>query len=148
MLTMRVVRGQSLTAAMASGTLDGRRERLEVFLKICDAVAFAHSRGVVHRDLKPDNVMVGEFGEVQVLDFGIAGEEGATEPPTAVTQDLHPRTLHGTVMGTPAYMAPEQARGETAQVGVRSDVYGLGATLWELLTGVPPFRGDIATILA
>src|SRR4029453_12838359 len=113
-LTMRVVRGTSLGEAMRTGALPDRRARLEVFLKVCDAVAFAHSKGVVHRDLKPDNVMVGEFGEVQVVDFGLAAQDAIEAD--AVRGGSAGLTRSGTKMGTPAYMSPEQARGEVERV--------------------------------
>ncbi len=132
---------------------------LTVFLKVCDAVAFAHSRGVLHRDLKPDNVMVGEYGEVLVLDWGLAkvvgsaehgaggGEEGAAEhgPPTPDVRppatDRPVLTLEGQILGTPAYMAPEQARGEIAALDARTDIYSLGAILYALLVLRPPVQG-------
>src|SRR5262249_12655753 len=113
---------------------------VQVFEQICQAVGYAHSKGGAHRDLKPDNGMVGEFGEVQVMDWGLAkvitaaevvgkAEAGAGEGLTRV----------GAVIGTPAYMAPEQARGEVEQLDERCDVFGLGGILCEILTGQPPF---------
>lgn len=136
---MRLVRGARLDAVAAE-----RRplpELLRVFERICDAVAFAHAHGVIHRDLKPENVMVGPFGEVLVMDWGVAkvtGQEGpAAEGPGAGDPDpagpRRPGTAHGTVLGTPGFMAPEQARGEVERVDERSDVYALGAILRGLL---------------
>ena len=121
-------------------------ERLRVFQRVCETVAFAHARGVLHRDLKPENVMVGGFGEVLVLDWGIAK---LLELPEAGTpRDAGPvapaSTAAGAVMGTPAYMAPEQAAGLADRVGIGSDVYALGAILYFLLTLRPPFEGDAA----
>ena len=116
-------------------------ERLRLFLKVCEAVAFAHAAGVLHRDLKPENVMVGEFGEVLILDWGIARWIGSAESPAhgaSATPARATDTRPGTVMGTPAYMAPEQARGEVGAIDARTDVFGLGATLWFLATGRPP----------
>lgn len=148
-LTMRVVRGTSLAVAIASGALPSGRPRMEVFLKICDAVGFAHSHGVVHRDVKPENVMVGPFGDVQVLDFGLAAHADARAVGRQEAPDGSGHlTQIGSVMGTPVYMAPEQARGETHRVGPHSDVYSLGATLWYILTGSPPFEGDVTSVLA
>lgn len=136
---MKLVRGERLDAAAA--LLPTLRERLRLFLRVCEPVAFAHARGIVHRDLKPSNVMVGPFGEVLVLDWGIARllEEEASErrpgPPVALAAEpREPRgapaagTAAGTVLGTPGYMAPEQARGE-AGVDARADVWALGVLL-------------------
>jgi serine/threonine protein kinase len=120
-------------------------DRLRIFLRIAEAVAFAHARGVLHRDLKPQNVMVGPFGEVLVMDWGVAKilrdaaeEETMLQAPAgsaALTPPATPQTAHGTVLGTPGYMAPEQARGESDRVDQRADVYALGAILQFLLTG-------------
>jgi tetratricopeptide (TPR) repeat protein len=123
-----------------------------LFGQVCQTVAYAHSRGILHRDLKPANVMVGAFGEVQVMDWGLAKVLGSTRAPqtTPPTQELstiytartsgdEPSTQAGTVMGTLAYMAPEQARGEVDELDERCDVFGLGAVLCVLLTGQPPY---------
>jgi tetratricopeptide (TPR) repeat protein len=120
---------------------------LTVFEQICQTVAYAHSRGILHRDLKPRNVMVGEFGEVQVMDWGLAkvwkpgvnGQAPETAVPSPGGKDPAPDlTREGTVLGTPAYMAPEQARGEIGALDERCDVFGLGAILCVVLTGQPP----------
>jgi serine/threonine protein kinase len=127
---------------------------LRIFQKVCEAVAFAHAHGVIHRDLKPENIMVGAFGEVLVMDWGLAkivraegggrraeGEEreakneGRDSVNGKVAASAAHETLHGTVMGTPAYMAPEQKRGEIDQIDQRTDVYALGAILAFLLRG-------------
>jgi eukaryotic-like serine/threonine-protein kinase len=129
---MKLVRGERLDAATQGATVE---ERLRLFRQVADAVGFAHSRGVVHRDIKPSNVMLGAFGEVLVLDWGIARVEGSGET-TAGTPAPRPGTAAGTVLGTPGYMAPEQARG--SDVDARADVYGLGALLHYLLSGSPP----------
>jgi len=118
-------------------------ERLRIFERICETVSFAHAHGVIHRDLKPENVMVGEFGEVLVLDWGVAKVLGETSRPVGPPREaragaLGPDTGHGTVLGTPGYMAPEQAAGEVDRVDERTDVYALGAMLRFLLTGAAP----------
>ncbi len=107
---------------------------LQSFLKICDDVGFANRRGVIHRDLKPDNIMIGDFGEVYVLDWGIAG----------TLAEMAKMTRGVDLMGTPAYMAPELAMGHHDEVDARTDIYGLGACLYEMLTGCAPhlFEGD------
>jgi serine/threonine-protein kinase len=138
---MKRVRGRSLDAAIESGVGDdpvSLRRLLTAFQSVCLAVEFAHARGVVHRDLKPSNVMIGDFGEVYVLDWGIAKVEGLDE--AGAEESLETRgtsTLPGDVLGTPGYMAPEQARGESSTVDHRADVYSLGAILFEILTGRP-----------
>ncbi len=112
---------------------------LRIFERLCESVAFAHSQGVLHRDLKPENVMVGAFGEVLVLDWGVArvAREAAADAATPGAP-RHGLTAHGTVLGTPGYMAPEQARGEVERVTERADVYALGGVLFFMLTGRAP----------
>jgi tetratricopeptide (TPR) repeat protein len=158
-LAMRLIKGETLEELLSRrGDLADDRGRLvAVFEQVCQAVAYAHAHDVIHRDLKPANVMVGAFGEVQVMDWGLAkvlasrGRErpGAdpeqTTAPTAVfslreSDDLF--TQAGSVLGTPAYMAPEQAAGAVALIDRRSDVFGLGAVLAVVLTGRPPFVAD------
>jgi serine/threonine protein kinase len=128
---------------------------LSIFEAVCQTIAYAHARGVIHRDLKPTNVMVGSFGEVQVMDWGLAkvlpqggvADEGGSQPihETIImtvrsgSSGSGSESQAGSVLGTPAYMAPEQARGEIDRVDERADVFGLGAILCEILTGQPPF---------
>ena len=123
------------------------RKLLCRFTDVCNAVDYAHSRGVIHRDLKPANIIVGKHGETLVVDWGLAKSVGRADP-TVGEQTIAPsssdssETLPGSALGTPAYMSPEQARGEVNRLGPRSDVYSLGATLYCLVTGKPPFEGD------
>jgi eukaryotic-like serine/threonine-protein kinase len=145
---MKYVRGRRLDEYVAQG--DSLNDRLRKFQAVCDAVAFAHSNGVVHRDLKPQNIMIGAFGEVLVLDWGVAKiirdaqflsseEETLKLRPASPKPDRHDQpTADGTVIGTRDYMSPEQARGETQLVDERSDVYSLGVILYFLFTKQAP----------
>ncbi|MFO0795884.1 MAG: serine/threonine-protein kinase [Gemmataceae bacterium] len=166
-LVMKLIRGRTLADEIAAAPrpsgraevgpagLDDDRERdavdhrdrlFRAFEQVCLAVAFAHSRRVVHRDLKPQNVMVGAFGEVQVMDWGIAKELAApagSRPDRWAEPGDGPddRTRVGDVVGTPAYMPPEQARGENDRVDERADVFALGGVLCAILTGAAPYQG-------
>jgi WD40 repeat protein/tRNA A-37 threonylcarbamoyl transferase component Bud32 len=156
--TMRLVKGRTLTEAVhayhhrrggAAHDPLSLRGFLDAFVRVCSTIAYAHARGVIHRDLKGQNVVLGDFGEVIVVDWGFARwlrsepqdptSKEVANPPGAVTD-----TLSGQILGTPAYMAPEQAEGRAARVDQRTDVYGLGAILFEILTGRPPNAGDDA----
>jgi serine/threonine protein kinase len=145
---MKRVRGRRLDVHVREAA-PGLRERLGIFLRLCEAAAFAHAHGVVHRDLKPENVMVGPFGEVLVMDWGVAKilAEAAPAAAPAVPVVAAPDggattapgvTAQGTVLGTPGYMAPEQARGDVEAVDARADIWALGAILHFLLAGRPP----------
>jgi eukaryotic-like serine/threonine-protein kinase len=153
-IIMKLVRGKTLTQLLRAGDYErGSRDAyfqfLPIYSKVCDAVAFAHSRGVIHRDLKPDNIMVGSFGQVYLMDWGIArllgrahpSQDGEVIEPVAVHRE--PGTgdtdAQGQVIGTFYYMAPEQAHGQLDSIDERTDVFLLGAVLYEILTGVPPF---------
>lgn len=164
--TMRLVQGKSLREildASSRGDAEWRRSRvLDVVIRVCETIAYAHSRGIVHRDLKPDNIMVGRFGETYVMDWGLAKALGRTSdrdvrlratavagssekgrarsesgPPLDFEAPL--LTMDGDVVGTPAYMPPEQAAGRLAEVTTSADVYSLGAMLYHVIAGHPPY---------
>ncbi len=149
--TMKRVRGQSLDeilSRLAFGDPEAvakypARRLLVAFVQICLAIEYAHSRGVLHRDLKPGNVMLGDFGEVNVLDWGLAKVADTPEARQSLSGTGGPRgaTLDGSVLGTPGYMAPEQAAGNLDQLDARSDVYALGAILYEMVA-LEPLHGD------
>ena len=156
---MKLVKGRTLADLLAERGSESELPRfLSIFESICQTMAYAHARDVIHRDLKPANVMVGAFGEVQVMDWGLAkvlprdGEkEEVDEPPPNETVVATLRSggdsdysQAGSVLGTPAYMAPEQARGETGSIDRRADVFALGSILCEVLTGKPAFVGGSA----
>src|SRR5438132_632581 len=151
-LAMKLIKGSTLEALLKQRT-DPSAERgrlLAIFEAVCQAVGYAHAHRVIHRDLKPANVMVGAFGEVQVMDWGLAKVLGEETPATAEalaaeetrawtqvspTPETGPHTQAGSLVGTPAFIPPEQAVGEIERVNERSDVFGLGALLAMILTG-------------
>jgi serine/threonine-protein kinase len=140
--TMKLVQGQSLDAWLRDpkrppGSTERLEDGLEIFLKVCDALAYAHHRGVIHRDIKPENIMVADFGQIYLMDWGLArltkkrpasGERSQREAPGPV--------------GTPQYMSPEQARGVPHEMDERCDVFGMGALLYEIIAGRPPYNDD------
>jgi serine/threonine-protein kinase len=150
--TMKLVRGMTLNALLARKNLKDRTEselfqQIQVFLKVCDALSFAHSRGVLHQDLKPENIMVGEHGAVYLMDWGIA-RLLKKERPSAREKDLptlkgkrYTASSEGIIMGTPFYMSPERATGDTEAIDERTDVFSLGGILYEILTLTPPYLG-------
>jgi tetratricopeptide (TPR) repeat protein len=165
-LAMKLVKGQTLQDLLRQrvSPTDDLGRFVAVFEQLCHAVGYAHAHRVIHRDLKPANIMVGAFGEVQVMDWGLAkvlGDQGSqTEPgdfdPDATTglqteistpQPEGSATRTGAVLGTPAYMAPEQAGGDIRKLDARSDVFGLGAILCQILTGRPPYSASDAQAL-
>jgi eukaryotic-like serine/threonine-protein kinase len=162
--TMKLVKGKTLAALFAArkDSQDERTKFIGIFVQLCQTLAYAHARGVIHRDLKPSNIMVGAFGEVQVMDWGlakvlreggVADEKRAQSRPDVsvirTQRSASPEpgegssayTQAGSILGTPSYLAPEQARGDVDLVDERADVFGLGAILCELLTGQPPYTG-------
>ncbi|MCC7507877.1 MAG: protein kinase [Planctomycetes bacterium] len=168
--TMRFIRGKTLAERLREIRKDetlGKEEKLparikllDQFTDVCNAIAYAHSKGVIHRDIKPENIMLGDYGETLVLDWGLARLKGQEDKAMKALQkgslalskslldsDSQALTLDGSIVGTPAYMAPEQARGELEHVDEKSDVYALGAVLYQILTGHPPFEGPMAALI-
>src|SRR5262245_17055141 len=154
-LAMKLIKGETLSQLLTDRSASPHNW-LPVFEAICQAVGYAHARNVIHRDLKPSNVMVGSFAQVQVMDWGLAKVLASGSRSHAVTHDttqplstdiLSPRasdssdTQAGTIIGTPAFIPPEQASGEIDRIDQRSDVFALGAILCVILTGRPPYEG-------
>jgi WD40 repeat protein/serine/threonine protein kinase len=151
---MRLVRGRTLAEALQQEKGRARLKLLSNFVQVCQTVAYAHERGVIHRDIKPQNVMLGAFGETVLLDWGVAKIRGRTDDTgdrlraPEVGQRFDGRhTQEGDILGTPAYMSPEQALGNIKEIDERSDVWSLGAVLYEILTGRPPFTDKSAVLM-
>ena len=160
---MRLIKGDSLKEVANRFHADGSseadpgrrslalRQLLRRFTDVCNAIEYAHSRGVLHRDIKPGNIIAGKHGETLVVDWGLAKATGRPDPgadpgertlvPSSASGSAE--TLPGSALGTPAYMSPEQAEGDLEHLGPRSDIYSLGATLYYVLTGRPPVEGDV-----
>lgn len=157
--TMRRVDGRTLAdwieaVGRPAQTPEVLHAMLASVAKVCDGLAFAHSRGVLHCDVKPENIMVGSFGQVYLMDWGVARalserREGGWRPAAIpAIDDPSPPIFRGALNGTPSFMAPEQAFGYTHLVDQRTDVFGLGAVLYTILAGHPPFQGcDIGAVL-
>ena len=161
---MRFIEGETLSKAIAryhkgeATAIDHGEKRLafrkllDQFIDVCQVINYAHDRGIIHRDIKPDNIMLGPYGETLVVDWGLAKRVGEDDVPVVGEEDSarHVKirnastTLPGSVVGTPAYMSPEQATGTNDAVGPCSDIYSLGATFYRLLTGLFPFQGETA----
>lgn len=154
--TMKKVYGKALHEIIGEQEISNRTESdlfrlVQIMLKVCDAVSYAHSKGVLHRDLKPDNIMVGKFGQVYLMDWGVASVKEKEDLPAAA-QDIPEakkrkqyrikKEKSGSVVGTPCYMAPEQALGDLDAIDERSDIFSLGGIIYEILTGTPPISGD------
>jgi WD40 repeat protein/serine/threonine protein kinase len=157
--TMKLLKGRTLAELLKSKkTLNERLELVRAFADVCHGMAYGHSRNVIHRDLKPHNIMVGRFGETVVLDWGLAKIKGQKDVQAEAIQESisllklgaegdAQKTFPGLVVGTPAYMAPEQAVGNLDAVDQRSDVYSLGIILYEILAGKLPFPKDSASAI-
>ncbi len=167
--TMKLVKGRTLATLLSEreSATSNRQKLIDIFESVCQTMGYAHSRGVIHRDLKPANIMVGAFGEVQVVDWGLAkvlarggtaDEKRARVAHSQLTiletvrsskgSSTGTDSMVGSIIGTPAYMPPEQAAGHVDRLDERSDVFALGAILCEILTGLPPYVGDRDKILA
>lgn len=164
---MRFIRGDSLRTAIQQYHGQGKDEDdgkravqfrglISRFITVCQTMEYAHSRGVVHRDIKPDNIMLGKYAETLVVDWGLAKQVGRADRPQAKTAEPEASlrlssgsgsnpTMQGTAVGTPSFMSPEQAAGRLDEMGPASDIYSLGATLYAILTGKPPVEGKTPT---
>jgi eukaryotic-like serine/threonine-protein kinase len=150
---MKRVSGKTLSELLASHERASIDSLLVTFLRICEVMAYAHQSGIIHRDLKPANIMVGEFGEVQIMDWGLARIDSlpssrelfaTTQSQTIADGDPH-ATVVGSIFGTPSYMAPEQAQGRVQYINARSDVFSLGCILCKIITGRAVYEGESQT---
>jgi len=149
---MKVLDGETFSSVLSKAEKDESyctlRERLEIYLKVCDAMSHAHKKGIKHLDLKPENFQVNDYGAVHICDWGLAGVSEDEDYSEFDYYDSNFRTLSGEVKGTPGYMAPEQARGEAGSKDNRTDIFALGAILYEILCFKPPFGGkDIKEVI-
>ena len=149
--TMKLVKGETLEDRIKKlKTYETRLALLPHFVDVCNTIGYAHSKGVIHRDIKPQNIMIGDYGETIVLDWGLAKLKGTSDTleeelkhqyDEILAQATH-KTVYGKALGTPAYMSPEQANGELEDIDEQSDVFSLGCVLYEILTGSAPYSGD------
>ncbi len=153
---MKLVKGKTLSALLSErrNAQTDRQKYLAIFEQICQTMAYSHAKGVIHRDLKPANIMVGAFGELQIMDWGFAKVLGRDEPEQVALDDAESliatvrteaegsQSIAGSIMGTPAYMPPEQAMGRVADVDERADVFAMGSILCQILTGEPAYVGE------
>ncbi len=150
-VNMKLIEGETLGEILETPNNHSREGLLNIFARICEAMAYAHDQNIIHRDLKPNNIMVGAFDEVQVMDWGLAKEIKSSSIPKDLAGNLSisqqcefncSETLIGSIFGTIAYMPPEQARGEIENIDKRSDVFALGGVLTAILTGLPVYLGN------
>ncbi len=148
-VSMKLIEGKTLGEILASSKSQTQSNLLDIFVKACEAMAYAHEQNIIHRDLKPSNIMVGAFNEVQVMDWGLAKELKSGQVESPINQSMRSshvsdrnQTLVGSVFGTIAYMPPEQARGDVDRIDKRSDVFALGGILCSILTGLPVYDGS------
>ncbi len=153
-VSMKLIEGKTLGEILASSKSYTQSHLLDIFVKACEAMAYAHEQNIIHRDLKPSNIMVGAFNEVQVMDWGLAKELKTGQVEVPINQSMRSshvsdrnQTLVGSVFGTIAYMPPEQARGDVDRIDKRSDVFSLGGILCSILTGLPVYDGSDTDLL-
>ncbi|HLQ46776.1 MAG TPA: serine/threonine-protein kinase, partial [Planctomycetaceae bacterium] len=139
-IAMQFIEGRPLSDYIAPGHFQSERRSVDVARKLASALVEAHAKGIIHRDLKPANILVNERGEPILMDFGLARRADSARDGRA--------TQAGMLIGSPAFMSPEQANGETDKIGPCSDLYSLGVLLFELLTNQLPFQGSVLTILS